>query len=84
QVLAAAQLKERGLPHLLLFLPALLPAMLFHSIHNSSELVGALLGEGAMAAHCCLVVPLFDYGGLTLVALAMLVWHAWLSRKKGI
>jgi hypothetical protein len=69
-------LKEKAWPQIPLFIFTLLPAMFFHSVHNSGELVGQLLGPGSALAYCCLIMPLFDYGGLVLLAVLMVGWLA--------
>lgn len=43
-------------------------AATFHAIHNSGEMLSALLGGGGLIIYCCLFMPFFDYGGLLLVA----------------
>ncbi|MDD5339733.1 MAG: PrsW family intramembrane metalloprotease [Candidatus ainarchaeum sp.] len=43
-------------------------AALFHAMHNSGEMLAALLGGGGLLIYCCLFMPFFDYGGLLLVA----------------
>lgn len=53
-------------------LAGIIPAMLFHAIHNSGEIWGALFGGFGLLAYCCFLLPLFDYGGLVLVALLLI------------
>ncbi|VVC01465.1 Protease prsW family protein [uncultured archaeon] len=73
-------MKSRGYPQVPLSGFAMLPAMTFHAVHNSGELIMQLFGAGGTLAYCCFLMPLFDYGGFVLVALAML---AWLMVSKG-
>ncbi len=51
----------------------------FHAMHNSGETLMALLGVGGALAYCCILVPVFDYGGL-IVFFGIFVWM--LMRKK--
>jgi RsiW-degrading membrane proteinase PrsW (M82 family) len=74
-------MRSRSMPAVLLFPIAVLPAIIFHAIHNSGELLMSIFGLGGLEAHCCIIMPLFDYGGLLLVALAMLAWTI-MQRKK--
>ena len=54
-------------------LPGFLVATMFHAIHNSSTLLINFLGIGSALAYFCIVIPLFDYGGLLLL-LIVFVW----------
>ncbi|MCX8200288.1 MAG: PrsW family glutamic-type intramembrane protease [Candidatus Micrarchaeota archaeon] len=62
--------KEFAFPTLSL-LVAPLPAMFLHAAHNSMEF-WSLFGNLGMAAYCCILLPMFDYGGLAFV-MALLV-----------
>jgi protease PrsW len=44
-------------------------AALFHAMHNSGELLGAILGSGGTLIYCCLFIPAFDYGGFLILVL---------------
>ncbi len=44
-------------------------AAFFHAMHNSGEMLGALLGGGGLLVYCCLLIPFFDYGGLIFLIL---------------
>lgn len=62
-------------------IPGVLIAATYHAAHNSSDLLTALFGTtGGLLAYCCLLIPLFDYGGL-LVLLLVFAWAV--LRKKG-
>ena len=54
-------------------------AAFYHAVHNSGEFLSVLFGVGGLLAYCCILIPLFDYGGFILV-IAMFVWA--LFRKK--
>jgi len=54
-------------------------AAFFHAMHNSGEMLIALLGGGGALVYCCLLIPLFDYGGLALL-IALFVYAVF--RKK--
>lgn len=43
-------------------------AAFFHAMHNSGEMIITLLGGGGVLLYCCVFIPLFDYGGLILLA----------------
>lgn len=43
-------------------------AAFFHAMHNSGETIAALLGGAGLMLYCCFLIPLFDYGGLIVVA----------------
>ncbi|MEM2909115.1 MAG: PrsW family intramembrane metalloprotease [Candidatus Bilamarchaeaceae archaeon] len=75
-------MKVRAYPYAILSVVAMLPAMVFHAFHNSGELLIALFGESGAALYCCIIAPLFDYGGLLLIALVMLGWLTLHSRKR--
>lgn len=47
-------------------------AALFHAMHNSGEMAAALLGGGGILLYCCVLIPVFDYGGLMLLAILFL------------
>lgn len=47
-------------------------AAFFHAMHNSGEMIIALLGVGGVLLYCCVFIPLFDYGGLILLGLLFL------------
>jgi hypothetical protein len=66
-------MKSKSWPYILLSPLAMLPAMMLHAIHNSSELLEAAGGDAGTAIWC-IFAPLFDYGGLVVIALAMLIW----------
>jgi len=55
-------------------------AAVFHAVHNSGELLSTIFGAPGVCA-CCLLVPLFDYGGMFLL-LILFLWA--LLRKKGL
>jgi protease PrsW len=42
-------------------------AAFFHTMHNSGETLIALLGGSGTLLYCCLLIPIFDYGGLLLL-----------------
>ncbi len=50
-------------------LVALPIAATLHALHNSSEILTALLGSGGILVYCCLLVPIFDYGGAIAIIL---------------
>ncbi|MBU0590860.1 PrsW family intramembrane metalloprotease [Candidatus Micrarchaeota archaeon] len=54
-------------------------AAFFHAMHNSGEVMQVLFGAGGLLAYCCLLIPLFDYGGFVLLIIIFL-WA--LFRKK--
>ncbi|MBU0533091.1 PrsW family intramembrane metalloprotease [Candidatus Micrarchaeota archaeon] len=54
-------------------------AAVFHTIHNSGEMLTTLFGLGGLLTYCCLLIPLFDYGGLAFLLL-LFIWA--LLRKK--
>lgn len=54
-------------------------AAFFHAMHNSGETLITLLGVGGALAYCCILIPVFDYGGL-LVFLGVFAWM--LMRKR--
>ncbi|MEM3364088.1 MAG: PrsW family intramembrane metalloprotease [Candidatus Micrarchaeia archaeon] len=63
--------KEFAFPTLgLLFAP--LPAMALHAIHNSMEF-WSLFGGLGQVAYCCILLPLFDYGGLAFVMILLII-----------
>jgi RsiW-degrading membrane proteinase PrsW (M82 family) len=43
-------------------------AAFFHAMHNSGETMSALLGGAGLMLYCCFLIPMFDYGGLIVVA----------------
>lgn len=47
-------------------------AALFHAMHNSGEMIIALLGGGGALLYCCVLIPVFDYGGLILLGILFL------------
>ncbi len=51
---------------------ATIPAMFLHAVHNSVEF-WSLFGEFGLLTYCCLLMPLFDYGGLVLVMILLVV-----------
>jgi RsiW-degrading membrane proteinase PrsW (M82 family) len=55
-------------------------AALFHAVHNSGELLGLLFGAGGILAYCCLLIPLFDYGGL-IVLVCLFLWALFRKRR---
>ncbi|MFA5412456.1 MAG: PrsW family intramembrane metalloprotease [Candidatus Micrarchaeia archaeon] len=61
---------------LLIGVPA---AAFFHAMHNSGEMIITLLGGGGILLYCCVLIPLFDYGGLIL--LVALFLRAMLGKK---
>ncbi|MEM3422271.1 MAG: PrsW family intramembrane metalloprotease [Candidatus Bilamarchaeaceae archaeon] len=67
-------LKTIGKPQILLFGFTLIPAIFLHSIHNSVDILSAIFGDIGVLAYCCVVGPLFDYGGLFVIAVLMLAW----------
>ena len=67
-------LKSRGYSAIIFALPAMIPAIFLHAVHNSTSLIETLFGEVAGIAYCCIIMPLFDYGGLFVVAIIMLIW----------
>ncbi|MCI0504030.1 PrsW family intramembrane metalloprotease [Candidatus Micrarchaeota archaeon] len=44
-------------------------AAAFHAMHNSGEMLATLLGAGGTLVYCCLLIPLFDYGGFIILML---------------
>ena len=52
----------------------------FHMMHNSSAVFSELLGIGGVFAFFCVMVPIFDYGSLIIIAL--LFAYAVLRKKK--
>jgi RsiW-degrading membrane proteinase PrsW (M82 family) len=42
-------------------------AAFLHAMHNSSEILTTLFGSGGILLYCCLLVPLFDYGGALVI-----------------
>ncbi len=50
------------------FLIGMPAAALFHAMHNSGEMLIALLGAGGALLYCCILIPVFDYGGFLLLA----------------
>ena len=42
-------------------------AAFFHAMHNSSAVLTTLLGVSGVLVYCCLLIPIFDYGGLILL-----------------
>jgi RsiW-degrading membrane proteinase PrsW (M82 family) len=60
-------------------IPGVAIAAIFHAAHNSSDMLTAAFGnEGGILAYCCLLIPLFDYGGL----LVLLLVFAWAVLRK--
>ncbi len=55
-------------------------AAFFHAMHNSGELLSAIFGTGGTLAYCCLLIPLFDYGGLILLVILFL-WALFRKRN---
>ena len=53
----------------LAFLAGVPVAALFHAMHNSGEMLAALLGAGGYIIYCCFLIPLFDYGGFVILIL---------------
>ena len=47
-------------------------AAFFHAMHNSGEMIIAILGGGGALLYCCIFIPLFDYGGLVLLGILFL------------
>lgn len=66
--------KRKGYSQILYSIPAMIPAIFLHGVHNSAEFIVEVFGEIAGAAYCCIIMPLFDYGGLFIIALIMLAW----------
>jgi len=65
-------LKQWRFPYATLGLAAgMLPAMFLHAVHNSGEIWTTLFGGIGICAYCCILIPVFDYGGLLLVALLL-------------
>ena len=60
-------------------IPGAALAAFFHAMHNSGEFLGALLGGSGLLAYCCILIPLFDYGGL-FILISLFLWA--LFRKK--
>ncbi|MEM4272081.1 MAG: PrsW family intramembrane metalloprotease [Candidatus Bilamarchaeaceae archaeon] len=56
-------------------------AAFFHAMHNSGETLITLLGVGGALAYCCILIPVFDYGGL-IVFLGLFAWML-LRGKRG-
>jgi len=54
-------------------LVALPVAALFHAMHNSGETMGFLFGDVGLLSYCCILIPLFDYGGL-IVLVCLFIW----------
>ncbi len=75
-------LKKRRHSQILYAFPAMIPAVFLHAVHNSAELMVELFGEIIGVAYCCIIMPLFDYGGLFFIALLMLAWLSLKKRKK--
>jgi RsiW-degrading membrane proteinase PrsW (M82 family) len=44
-------------------------AAFFHGMHNSGEMIIALLGGGGALIYCCFLIPFFDYGGFIILVL---------------
>jgi RsiW-degrading membrane proteinase PrsW (M82 family) len=44
-------------------------AAIFHALHNSGEMLIALLGIGGTFIYCCFLIPVFDYGGFVILIL---------------
>lgn len=55
-------------------------AAFFHAMHNSGEMLISFLGIGGVLLYCCLLIPLFDYGGV--VGLLVLFAYVILRKKK--
>ena len=73
-------LKERAFSAPALgLIPGAFIAAIFHAIHNSGELLSVLLGTGGILTYCCILIPLFDYGG-TFLVIALFLWA--LLRKR--
>ncbi|VVC71980.1 Protease prsW family protein [uncultured archaeon] len=53
-------------------LAGMVPAMLLHAIHNSGEIWVALFGGAGALAYFCVLLPLFDYGSLILLAIILI------------
>jgi len=68
-------------PQLLLFPFALLPAIFLHAVHNTIDFLSTYFGGYGVIAYCCVIAPLFDYGGFFIISLIMLAWLSF-SRKK--
>lgn len=58
---------------------ALPVAVLFHTMHNSGPTLMQWFGIGGLVVYCCILVPLFDYGGL--IVLLALFARAILRKK---
>ncbi|NYZ73599.1 PrsW family intramembrane metalloprotease [Candidatus Micrarchaeota archaeon] len=55
-------------------------AAFFHAMHNSGEMLIALLGIGGVLLYCCFLIPLFDYGGI--IGLFILFAYVLFRRRK--
>jgi RsiW-degrading membrane proteinase PrsW (M82 family) len=44
-------------------------AATFHMMHNSAEIISAVFGAAGLLMYCCFLVPIFDYGGVILIAI---------------
>jgi len=62
-------------------IPGVAIAAVFHAIHNSGGLLIALLGFGGVLTYCCLLIPLFDYGGLVLLIMVF-IWAVFRKRRQ--
>lgn len=72
---------ERRFPAPALGLLAGVPiAAFFHAMHNSGEMLISLLGAGGAILYCCLLIPLFDYGGI--IGLFILFAYVLFRRRK--
>ena len=63
-------------------LGGMLPAMLLHAIHNSGEIWMELFGTPGICAYCCILLPIFDYGGLAVIAILMIGGVALAQKRK--
>jgi len=60
-------------------IPGFLIAAFFHAMHNSGQTLAYVLGVGGLLTYCCILIPMFDYGGFFLL-LIIFLWA--LLRKR--
>jgi len=75
-------LKERGFPYASLgIIVGILPGIILHAVHNSAEIWTALFGGPGICLYLC-ILPLFDYGGLLLLAVLMVAGVAFMHGRE--
>ena len=60
-------------------IPGFMLAAFFHAMHNSGQTLAYVLGIGGLLTYCCILIPMFDYGGF-FILLVIFIWA--LVRKK--